>query len=183
MTEPPNVPESELFVQASPVTSRCSSTDIFACPGSNSLGNFDVRANFRASAKPSTMGNSLPASTETRQIFVSGTAVNFGTSGSICLASVTFRIPFDFVVLEDGTNAPSCRNLNEFLFDCSFVGVRSRVGPLGDNQHCSNITKLSFEENAAGGNIVFTLGDIALCKDCWLVVGGGVLFSVSHRDK
>ena len=52
-----------------------------------------------------------------------------------------------------------------------------------DGRQCSDILKLSFEDNAEGGNIVFTIGDVALCVDCWLVGGKGeVLFSVRHRD-
>ena len=124
-----------------------------------------------------------------RQLSVSGTAVNFGSIGTVCLAGVTFRIPFDFTVLaEDGSNTRSVRPSSEFLFDCAFIGVRSRAGPIADNdgRQCTDILKLSLEDPTpdgvtSTGNIVFTLADIALCPDCWLVGGrGGVFFTLRH---
>ena len=39
------------------------------------------------------------------------------------------------------------------------------------------------ENNTNNSYIQFTLRDVALCPDCWLVGGkGGVIFSVRHRE-
>ena len=183
----PNVVEKKI------TTSKCTSTDVPACPVSQSLVDLDIRANFRASTtNPSSASLRSPTSStpvQPRQLSVSGTAVNFGSIGTVCLAGVTFRIPFDFTVLaEDGSNTRSVRPSSEFLFDCAFIGVRSRAGPIADNdgRQCTDILKLSLEDPTpdgvtSTGNIVFTLADIALCPDCWLVGGrGGVFFTLRH---
>ena len=174
----------------SPPTSKCSSTDVAACPreSSQTLEALDIRANFRASTK----GTS--PSSDGRQLTVSGTVVNFGALGTVCLAGVTFRVPFDFTVLPEGTNdrasarrAPS----SEFLFDCAFLGVRSRAGPITDSRECADLLKFAFvqeeeeQQQVAPGTsyVQFTLRDVALCPDCWLVGGkGGVIFSVRHVE-
>jgi hypothetical protein len=128
----------------------------------------------------------------------SGTAVNFGALGTVCLAGVTFRVPFEFLVIpetnEQAAASPEPRRApsSEFLFDCAFLGVRSRTGPITDDSNttpreCTDVLKLTFvddeENNTNNSYIQFTLRDVALCPDCWLVGGkGGVIFSVRHRE-
>jgi hypothetical protein len=80
---------------------------------------------------------------------------------------------------------------SEFLFDCAFLGVRSRAGPITDSRECADLLKLAFvqeeeeQQQVAPGTsyVQFTLRDVALCPDCWLVGGkGGVIFSVRHVE-
>ena len=165
-----------------PSSSKCSTNDVAACPRESSptLDALDIRANFRASTEETTLTGSGS------QLFVSGTAVNFGAFGTICLAGVTFRIPFDFTVVLENEGVPRRVPSSEFLFDCAFLGVRSRTGPIADPlpRQCTDVLKLAFvDTGGVNSYIQFTLRDIALCPDCWLVGGkGGVIFSVRHKD-
>ena len=63
-----------------PSSSKCSTNDVAACPRESSptLDALDIRANFRASTEETTLTGSGS------QLFVSGTAVNFGAFGTIC---------------------------------------------------------------------------------------------------
>ena len=188
------MPPTTATTPSPPSSSKCSNTDVAACPreSSQTLEALDIRANFRASTK----GTS--PSDEGRQLTVSGTAVNFGALGTVCLAGVTFRVPFEFLVIpetnEQAAASPEPRRApsSEFLFDCAFLGVRSRTGPITDDpnttpRECTDVLKLTFvddeENNTNNSYIQFTLRDVALCPDCWLVGGkGGVIFSVRHRE-